>query len=256
MASNYIPKENLRAYTRWQADDFGAPPISPPAPKNDATPKAEATSPASPAEAEIVPVEQVALPTAEDLERIHEEARQGGYQAGYDAGYPVGHAEGRQAGLAEAEMRMAEIHALCQGLNEALQQFDQAMAESVLACALEVAGQLTRTVIRVQPEILLPTIREALAALPMHHGPVTLLVAPSEAAMARAHLETSFAQDGWKIQEDADITPGGCRLRAGSSEVDATLETRWRRVLEAIGVTAEWLAGTEASERRERRKHE
>jgi flagellar assembly protein FliH len=35
---------------------------------------------------------------------------------------------------------------------------------------------------------------------------------------------------------------GGCRVELGASEVDATLETRWRRVLESIGVSQEWLS--------------
>ncbi|MDR1888292.1 MAG: flagellar assembly protein FliH [Zoogloeaceae bacterium] len=257
--ADYIPRENLQTYTRWQADDFGAP--RPAAPDKAAVPEDDAAQanapPTASQEAEIVPAEQVRLPTAEDLERMHEDARQSGYQAGYDAGYQAGHEEGRQAGSSDAEAYKAEIGNLCLGLNEALQHFDQDMAESVLACALEVAGQLTRTIIRVQPETLLPTIREALALLPLHHGPVTLLIAPAEMAMVREHLETQFSQNGWQIQADPDIAPGGCRLRAGSSEVDATLNTRWRRTLESIGVTQEWLAGGQLSgDSKDRRKNE
>jgi flagellar assembly protein FliH len=241
MAAGYIPREQVQAYTRWQADDFGASP----APSETANADASTGRPAD--TSERVPVDQVMLPTAEDLERMHEEARRSGYQAGYDEGYQAGReagrAEGRQVGLADAETYVTELRALCQGVNEALHTFDQELAESILACALEVARQLTRVAIHVKPEILLPTIREALAALPLHHGPVTLWVAPSEVMVAREHLEQLFAQDGWKIQEDASIAPGGCRLHAGSSEVDATVGARWRKVLEAIGVTSEWLAG-------------
>jgi flagellar assembly protein FliH len=100
---------------------------------------------------------------------------------------------------------------------------------------------MTGTALKVQPERLLPIIREALAALPLHHGPVTLSVHPDDAPLVREHLGEYFSHGGGRIQEDPDIAPGGCRLQAGNSEVDASLPTRWRRILEGIGVTPEWL---------------
>lgn len=51
-----------------------------------------------------------------------------------------------------------------------------------------------------------------------------------------------LSHNGWRIIEDPSITRGGCRIELGASEVDATLETRWRRVIEAIGVTEDWLS--------------
>ena len=36
----------------------------------------------------------------------------------------------------------------------------------------------------------------------------------------------------------------GAGLEVGASEVDATLETRWRRVIDAIGISPEWLSET------------
>ena len=261
--ADYIPREHLQNYTRWQADDFGASRAAKPATAaaamaaSMAAAKAAgnpaANAPASTADASSnadedansVPTGQVKLPTVEELERMREEARQSGYQAGYDAGFLAGHDEGHELGRGSAEAYEKEIRTLCQGLKGALQDFDQDVAESVLACALEVASQLARTVIHVQPESLLSTIREALAALPLRHEAVTLLVAPAEAEVIREHLEAQFSRDGWQIQEDPNIVPGGCRLRAGSSEVDATLNTRWRRILESIGVTQEWLAGAQ-----------
>jgi flagellar assembly protein FliH len=241
--AEFIPGKTLPAYTRWQADDFGG---APPESKITETPQSapvaadmanETTSKAA-ADAASLPF---ALPTAEEIERMHEEARQSGYQAGYAEGFKAGDEAGQQSGRTAAEVYAANLQGLCQGVEEAMRIFDQEMAEAVLACALEVAGQMTRSVVRVHPEILLSVIRAALAALPLRHGAVTLQVASAEIALAREHLEKQFAQSGWIIQEDPELSPGGCRLRADNSEIDATLETRWRRVLEAIGVTPEWL---------------
>jgi hypothetical protein len=51
----------------------------------------------------------------------------------------------------------------------------------------------------------------------------------------------------WRIIDDSTLTAGGCRVELGASEVDATLETRWRRVIEAIGVSQEWLRSLPAT---------
>ncbi len=231
--ASYIPKEQLQAYTRWEADDFNAP-AQPPEPQ---APQEDLASSAPEPDVQEVSVSHIPLPTAEDVERIHNEA----HNEGYEAGYQAGHQEALAAGQAAVQEQIAQLSALCKGLETALTEMDQQMAESLLACGLEVARQITKATIHVKPEALLTIIREALAALPLHHGPVTLLLNPTEADLVREHLGDQFSHAGWHIQEESEIDPGGCMLRAGSSEVDATAPTRWRRTLEAIGVTTEWL---------------
>ena len=50
-----------------------------------------------------------------------------------------------------------------------------------------------------------------------------------------------FFQAGNQLIDDPDISPGGCLLNAGASEIDASVETRWKRILEPLGATAhEW----------------
>jgi len=264
MASGVIRGDELAAYTRWQAEDFASS-TEKPVPKGADTSARMPPSEAGGGEVEVshvvLPQMGLSLPTAEEIEQIHEETRQNGYRvgfgegrtAGYEEGLRAGHADGyqdgfdsgRQAGFREgsgaARNYEGEISRLCQGLQGAMAVFDQEMAESVLACALEVAGQLTRTAMQVEPELLLPVIQEALAALPMNHGAVTLFLAPADATLAREHLAQQFAQEGWMIQEDASLKPGDCRIVSGSSEIDARLESRWRRVLDRIGLSAEWL---------------
>ena len=44
-----------------------------------------------------------------------------------------------------------------------------------------------------------------------------------------------------KLIEDLQIEQGGCRVEVSGSEVDATLATRWHRVIEAIGTRSDWL---------------
>lgn len=247
--AGYIPKEQLQAFTRWQANDFSSPapkqpenpPAAAPVPPSDNTPPEASSAPPVPSSQSAAPPRpETPLPTVEELERIHEEAHVSGYQDGFEegrkAGYDAGHSEGLEAGNSAAQAHIEQCQAFVQSLQEAFARFDQEMAESVLNCALEVAQQVVRSVVHVKPETLLPIIREALAALPLQHSSVTLLVAPETAQFVQEQLGNSFSAAGWRIHGDPEIAPGGCRLKAGGSEVDATLATRWRRTLEAIGI--------------------
>ncbi|MGE5491975.1 MAG: flagellar assembly protein FliH [Actinomycetota bacterium] len=233
--SGYIPKEQLDAYRRWQVESFD-PPGSEPEPP-----------PPPPAASEVIAdagelVANIGLPTAEDIERIHNEAQQAGYQAGYDEGREAGHQEGLRTGLEAALGEAQRIAALADNVEAALTSIDQTVADEVLAVALEVAHQVLRGTVAARPEALLPIIREALGALPLHHGHVSLHVNPEDAGVVKEHLGDQFMHSGWHIVEDRQIQAGGCFVRAGTSEVDATMETRWRRVLEAIGVDPKaWL---------------
>lgn len=227
--AGYIPKEHLEHYQRWQFGSFDESQPAAPAP---APQPAEPEAPPPPAQECDAPAGEIVtginLPTAEDIERIHNEAREAGYAEGHQAGY--------EAGLAATRAETERIAALAANLQQALLSVDQTIADDVLALAIELAGQVLRRNIESDPDYLLPIVREALAALPLHHGHVSLHTNPADAEQLRQHLGNQFSQAGWHIVEDPQIEIGGCFLKAGSSEVDATLETRWKRVLEAIGL--------------------
>lgn len=228
--AGFIPKEDLPTYQRWQVGSFDAQP-SP----------ASVTSPVqSSSEKEEHRAPQFHLPTAEEIERLHEDARAEGYRAGY--------AEGQNAAAEAAEAARADESArflmLMQNFSDALTAMDQEIAEQVLDLALEVSRQVIRSTIDTQREALLPIVREAIAALPLHHAHVSLHLNPADAAMVKENIGEQLAQSGTQILDDPAISPGGCKLVAGASEIDASIETRWKRVLEAIGATpTEWLRG-------------
>jgi len=231
-----IPKEELANFQRWQAGSFDKKPVAPPPAAPAPAPPVEEPMPEAPAAAVVD--NPVTLPTVEEIERIHEAAHAAGYAAGLAEGKMAGEQQARESALLEAQY----FTALIGNLKLALDQVDQSVADELLSLALEVAAQLTRGTIAAKADVLLPIIREAVATLPLHHGHIVLRLNPGDAAHVRSLLGEEFAQTGTQIVEDSAITPGGCLLEAGASEIDATIETRWKRVLEAIGTEPrEWL---------------
>lgn len=239
------------AYRPWAPpafDEAEAPPAEEPT-----APEAVAADP-EPAAAEPIDPELfggISLPTAEELERMHEEARAAGHdegyaageQAGREAGYQAGHEEGLRAGYAEGKTRAEEeatrLGALIQALDTAVGGIDAEISEEVLALAIEIARQMVQHTLLERPEAVVETVRSALAQLPQNHAQIRLH--PDDAALVREHLGEQLAHAGQRVVEDATVTPGGCRIDSPAAHIDATMETRWRRILQNLGRDhAEW----------------
>lgn len=227
-----IPKEQLGGFQRWQINSFDQNPVA--APISETTPTVAEESVITTEE----PTQEIKLPTAEEIEKVHEEAR----KTGYDAGFAEGKAEADKQCETAIQAATQEIEALVKNIEKSLAELDESVANQLLELALEVARQLTAGAIKARTNFLLPIIKESIASLPIHHAHVTIHLNPKDAEQVRIGLGENPAQNSPQIHEDRDITPGGCRITAGTSEVDATIETRWSRVLEAIGAEPQaWL---------------
>ena len=219
--TGFIPKEKLTAYQRWELAAF-----------DEAEQAAAKAVEEESKQAEVPPPvlePEVVLPTAADIERMHNEAHEQGYAAGY------------AEGIADAKNVTKRMQTMLNNLQQAVGEIDQRIADQLLATSIEIASQVVRQSLQVKPELLLPVVREAVAALHANTGHPALLAHPDDAALIREQMGEHLAHNNWRIIEDPAITRGGCRVELGSSEVDATLETRWKRVIDAIGVSQEWL---------------
>ena len=234
-----IRKEHLADVQRWQIGDFSAASAGPrPAPA-EAPSAAPATEPSPP---EAISEPAIALPTQEEVEAIYNQAQQDGYAAGLEAGRREGEEAALSAAEAARQEALAGIATLTAAWREALAALDQTVAEQTLDVALEVAAQVIGSTVNVQRERLLPIVREALQALPLHHGHISAHVHPDDLATLQEGVGQLGTTDPIKCLADPTLSPGSCMLRAGHSEIDASLDTRWRRVLENMGVDAEqWL---------------
>lgn len=202
-------KGKLSAWERWEMASFDAPAAI-------LQPEAAASLKAG-----------VQLPTAEEIERIRQQAEQEGHQKGY------------QEGQAQARSEAERLATLAVQLDQALAEFDQQVAEDLLRLALEVARQVVRQTIAVKPERVIEVIREALAQMPQLHAVIHLH--PEDASLARSYLGDQLSHAGHRIHEDPRQERGGCVIEAGGSQLDASVATCWKRAVESLGGNTEWL---------------
>ncbi|MBY4947377.1 flagellar assembly protein FliH [Cupriavidus respiraculi] len=178
------------------------------------------------------------------IEAMREGARKEGYAQGYTQGqtqgYGDGHREGYARGLETARSEAARLHDLAATFSTALRRVDEEVAQSLIALALDVARQLVRQTVAAEPAVLLPAVRELLAAEPALAGSPCLLVHPDDVTLLHTHLQGELEAAGWVVRGDAAIARGGCIASAASGEIDATLTTRWNRVVKAMGRDEPW----------------
>jgi flagellar assembly protein FliH len=176
----------------------------------------------------------IGLPTAAEMEQMQQQARDEAYQAGYAEGKQQGHQEGLQQMLAEKE-RLAELVKLLES------QLDEKVTHELMGLSLDIAQQVIQQSIRIQPEILLGMVRAAIGTLPVFNQAAHLILNPDDAALVREHMGEQLSHSGWKILEDPRMVRGDARLETANSQVDATTEARWNRVMSAMGQDAKWL---------------
>lgn len=209
MSDTVTAKGQLTAWQRWELPTFDVK---------------QAVAPSPPAGASLPD-----LPTAAEIEQMHVQAHEEGYAAGYTAGY------------AEGEQKAQRLAALMDALDKELQQVDQQIAQDLLDLSLEIAKQMLKQALRVKPDLLLGVVREAIGSLPHFNQHAHLVVHPADAELLRTSMGEHLAHMGWKILEDAQMERGSCRVETAHSQIDATLATRWKRVVSSIGKDDTWL---------------
>lgn len=202
-------KGQLTAYQRWELPSF------------DLAQEAVEEAVAPPA-----------LPTAAEVEQIHQQAHDEGYQSGAQK------ARAEEQAARDEAQRLAGI---IEALDKELQQVDQQVAQNLLDLSLEIAKQVLRQALKVKPELLLGIVNDAIAELPHFSQHAHLILHPADAELVRSKMGEQLDHTGWKILEDAQMERGGCRVETAHSQIDASMATRWKRVVSSIGQDTSWL---------------
>jgi flagellar assembly protein FliH len=143
---------------------------------------------------------------------------------------------GREAGRAELPWREAEALRSAQAaLEQAVRALEderfatlRAQRETVIELALAVARRILEREVAARLDDIEPVLERALPLL-AEAGPVVLHLAPGDLETLRAGgapaLERLAGRALAGIEADEDLRPGDARLSAGSSSVDARIDT-------------------------------
>lgn len=154
----------------------------------------------------------------------------------YARGKADGVEEGRQTALAESARHGQEVARVLDELRGRFAELEAAGAEQVLDLALAVARAVLCREVSVARDSLLPVLRESIAQIIDQQAHPRVHLNPQDLNTLRADLDADAMLRGCRFIADSTVARGGCLVQTNQCEIDARLENRWRRVVEAIGL--------------------
>lgn len=212
--SNLASKGEMSAFQRWEMASFGEDKSAQTA---DQLARANATA----------RINQI------EIDNAREEARRLGFAEGYAAGL----AEGRTAGQIKLEEEVEQFHVLTMQFSEQLNDASKAIGEDVFKLAVDLAQAMIRSKLDIDPETIIPILHEAIDSLPSVQQPAQINLHPSDALIIKANMGERLITAGWRIISDPRVVRGGCTLETSQNLIDATFDTRWQRLVDAIKVS-------------------
>lgn len=161
------------------------------------------------------------------------EGRAQGHQEGFAKGLEQGLAEGKQ----QAQDQAARLDTLVHSCTQALESLEEDVGQSIIHLSVRIAEQVLRSHLRNHPNALLDLVQEIMQSRPDQNTMLHVRLHPEDLQLVETWLKQSPDQRGYRLVADEHITRGGCIAETALGSVDATLETRWQRIIAALGQT-------------------
>jgi len=152
-----------------------------------------------------------------------------------------GRAQGYAEGMTRAAGDVAALQRLLSSFAEHAARHEQQLADEVLDLALLFARQLVGQAVNVRRELVLPIVASALSQLPQATRQIELRLDPADVALVRSVIPADHPGPPLSIIPDPKVGAGGCVVETDQASVDATVASRWRRLLATLGRTDDWL---------------
>lgn len=217
--SDVIRAKDVNVFDRWALPSFdplGAEAVEPEAIDE---PAAEDTS-----RSEDVPIEEVKPLTLDELEAIRQEAYNEGFSTGEKDGFHAGQLKARQEADAALTPKLADLEQLMAQLFEPIADQDRNLEHAMVTLVSQLSREVIQRDLLIDSSQIRHVLREALKLLPLGASNVRIHINPQDFELVKALRERH--EETWKIVEDSELLPGGCRIETEQSRIDASVETR------------------------------
>jgi len=201
-----ISSEEIAAYQRWEA----------------------------PRMVSVTDVDEQAMLTVQDIEKLHKEAEEQGYKEGFDKGKSEGYQEGLKTAKQEIQQQVSYLQQVITRLNTPLADLDKQIEDDLISLVMTMTRQLVRRELKSDPEHVIGAVRAAMAVLPITDRQVKLFLHPADVELVKKGLSIESDDTTWKWVEDPLLTRGGARVETADTTVDATVEARLASVMNKL----------------------
>lgn len=185
--------------------------------------------------------------TAAELEAMqqsaYDEGVEQGRQAGHSEGFTTGHAEGitgghdeglaqglqqgLEQGQAQIDHHVAMLVAVMDKFADPIAKVDSEVEQQLLLLVNGLTKALIRVEVKTNPQVLLNTLREVVATLPIADRAIKMHLHPDDIALVHTSFdETDLQQRQWTLMSEPSLQRGDLQLECGSSSVDYLIDDR------------------------------
>lgn len=225
--SELIRGDQLQTFNLWDIPSFDEAPHQ--VSRDSAQPD---VAEAEPVVEEVEELPEVKPFTVEELEQIRAEAYNEGFATGERDGFHSGQLKAQQEAKTRIDARLDELGALMAQLFEPLQQQDDQIEDMLLTLVESMVRQVIQRELQTDSSQVVQVLRGALKALPMGANNIRIYLNPADFEAVKRLRERH--EESWRLLEDDQLLPGGCRVETEHSQVDATRETRLQQVIEQL----------------------
>jgi len=154
-------------------------------------------------------------------------------------GFARGFAEAEAIGLRAAAELASRMAPITEKFAAELAARESGIAEQLLTLAARLAKQMLRAELTLNPQALLPAVREAVAMISESATRVCVHVHPDDLPLVRNDL--AGESDRLTLAPDMAMLRGGCRISSSQGDIDLSLARRIQTALGALGLKDEAL---------------
>ncbi len=162
------------------------------------------------------------LMTAEQIERIQNQA----YKEAYEAGFAKGREEGMASGKDEIARNGQLLDDLLQSLSQPFAELDEDVTQQLVSLSVAIARQLVRRELKIDAAQIVGVVQEAVVLLPVGSRNVRVCLHPDDLRGMHDALASMETGRSWELVNDPGLSRGDCRILTDTSRIDATLEKR------------------------------
>lgn len=232
--SELIRAKDLAAFDRWALPSFdagGATESEPESLQLETAPVVE-VEPEPAVQIEEVAVEDVKPLTLDELEAIRQDAYNEGFATGEKDGFHAGQLKAKQEADAALALKVGSLERLMEQLLEPIAEQDQQLEDALVRLVSHMVREVVQRELNTDSSQIRHVLRESLKLLPMGASNVRIQVNPQDFETIKALRERH--EESWRILEDESLMPGGCRIEAEHSQIDASVETRLAQALKQL----------------------
>lgn len=181
---------------------------------------------------EEVAIEEVKPLTLDEVEAIRQDAWNEGFSTGEKDGFHAGQMKAAQEAEVVLQNKVQTLDALMHEFFEPIAKQDQALEEMMLELVMQISQQVIQRELSIDSSQIKQVVRESLKLLPMGSEAVRVHVNPQDFEQIKALRERH--EGNWRIVEDDDLLPGGCRFESLNTQINATIESRIEKIAAQI----------------------